>query len=132
MPFEQTGTLLGGAVGVFRLDSIADERGALTPLDFSDLPLTPCRMFIARASPGVTRGGHGHREGAQFLLLLSGQVDLELALRGDSHSLRLGGQDNAVLIHAPVWSRQTYLTDDAKLLVLSDTPYDPSSYIYER
>jgi hypothetical protein len=45
--------------------------------------------------------------------------------------LLLDADTPAVLIEAPVWSRQTYRGERPSLLVLCDTPYDPDGYILQ-
>lgn len=107
-----------------------DERGALMPIELDGLAVV--RVFVVEAPDGAVRGGHGHASGKQLLVRLSGRIDIETRLAGDIHSFTLDDSDHAVLIASPVWSTQTYRGDGARLLVLCDTPYDPSTYINER
>jgi len=131
MQAECTALLFDGAVRTYRIAAVAEERGRLTPVDLAAIGFAPVRAFVIEAPDGETRGGHGHRSGRQLLLRISGEVEIDLAL-GEAHQVvRLDATDNAVLIEAPVWSRQTYRGPDARLLVFSDTPYDPNSYIDE-
>lgn len=130
MRAQCTATFFDGAVRAYRLESFADARGRLMPIDFAALPLAPARAFLVEAPDGAVRGGHAHRNGRQFLLRISGEISVECVLGGERRVVRLdAGGDNAVLISAPVWAQQMYHGDDARLLVLADTPYDPDSYI---
>lgn len=131
MQAECTATFFGGAVRTYRFAAVADERGRLTPVDLAAIGLAPVRAFLIEAPDGETRGGHGHKNGRQLLLRISGEIVVELALENERHTVRLDATSNAVLIEAPVWSRQTYRGADARLLVFSDAPYDPDSYIVE-
>ncbi|MBX9747596.1 MAG: FdtA/QdtA family cupin domain-containing protein [Hyphomonadaceae bacterium] len=106
-----------------------DARGALTPFEFTALPFTPVRAFVVSGAPGASRGGHAHVRGQQLLVCLSGEVEVEAAFEGAAISLMLDAQANAVLIRSPVWSRQIYRGEGAQLLVFSDVPFDPESYI---
>lgn len=126
-----TAAYLGDAVKTYRIAVFTDERGALTPLEFSGLPFSPVRVFLVAAPAGAVRGEHAHKEGRQMLVRVSGEIDVVARLKSEVVSLRLNDQDNAVVITAPAWCRQTYLTEDARLLVLCETPYDPQAYIRE-
>lgn len=127
-----TNTLLGGLACAYRLP-IHDEGGAsLMPIDLAAIPLRVVRTFLVTAPDGAVRGGHGHRTGAQLLVRIGGQIELALAHDGDTAHVTLDEGLNAVLIHSPVWSEQTYRGADAALMVYCDTPYDPASYIHER
>ena len=106
--------------------------GRLTPFDLSALPLDVARVFVVQAIDGSVRGGHAHRTGRQLLVRLAGEIEVELRWRGVDHHLVLDATDNALLIAAPVWSRQRYRGAAASLLVFCDSPYDPQSYIYEK
>jgi dTDP-4-dehydrorhamnose 3,5-epimerase-like enzyme len=125
------GELLGGRVTVLDTSSYADTRGILTALEFGPLAFQPVRVFVVEAPDGAVRGGHGHRQGRQLLLRLSGAIDIELRHADEVEHLRLDGESRAVLITAPVWSRQTYRGENPSLLVLSDTAFDPAAYLGE-
>src|SRR3546814_3738939 len=91
-------------------------------------PVTPRRAFTVHGVPaGTSRGGHAHARGQQLLVCLSGEVIVELRFRGEIEQVRLARPNNALLVDAGVWARQTYL-DDAVLLVLASEPYDADSY----
>ncbi len=121
---------LDALVRRYRFAAKQDARGSLWPIEFADLPLTPVRVyFVHAADGGAERGGHGHTLGKQLLICLSGAVQVDTALSDERQSIELSEPGDAVLIEAPVWSRQIYKGSDAKLLVLADTPYDPNTYI---
>lgn len=125
-------TYFGGAVLALRFPSLVDERGALVPIDFTRIAFSPVRAFVVEAPPGAQRGGHAHKSGKQLLLRVGGAIRVDTAWLREERSFVLDAVDNGLLIASPVWSRQTYCTEGAKLLVFCDTPYDPSSYVNER
>jgi hypothetical protein len=127
---ECTGTLLDGKVKLYRFAAMTDERGSLFPVDFSQMAFSPVRAFLVEAPPGTARGGHAHATGQQLLLCVSGCIEIGLSLNNQEETLVLNSPESGVLIAAPVWSRQTYCTQDSRLMVFCDTPYDPSSYIH--
>ena len=118
-----------GKVQSFRFPGVGSASGLLTPIDLTQIPLTPVRAFMVHASDGASRGGHAHTTGRQLLIRVQGQIKLETRLQGETHTLVLDEHDNAVLISAPVWSRQSYFGNPACIMVFCDTPYDPTDYI---
>jgi dTDP-4-dehydrorhamnose 3,5-epimerase-like enzyme len=129
-PCEGT-TLFGGRVRAFSLPAIDDGGASLLPIELADVPMTAVRSFLVTAPSGTVRGGHGHRSGCQLLVRISGEIELELAVDDETATLVLDGEQNAAVIHSPVWARQTYRGESPQLMVLCDTPYDPDSYICE-
>lgn len=123
--------LLGGRVKLVGTTSHDDARGLLTAMEFGPLGFHPVRAFVVEAPDGAVRGGHGHRQGRQLLLRLAGEIDIELRHGGEVEHLTLDRDRQAVLIAAPVWSRQRYRGQSPSLLVLSDTPFDPAAYLAE-
>jgi hypothetical protein len=129
-PCERT-TLFGGRARGFSFPAVDDGDASLLPFDLAEVPMTALRSFLVTAPSGTVRGGHGHRSGCQLLVRISGEIELELAVDDETATLVLDREQNAAVIHSPVWSRQTYRGESPQLMVLSDTPYDPDSYIYE-
>lgn len=121
-----------GRVTLMHFEGIGDSRGVLVPIDFAALDFSPVRSFLVNGKAGVARGGHAHRRGAQLLLRISGEIQIDLSLHGEERSITLGPNANAMMLFAPVWSRQTYLGDSPALLVFSDQPFDPSGYLDDK
>lgn len=127
-----TASWFSGKVATLELCGTEDERGRLTPIDFAQLPFVPVRGFLISAPSGACRGGHGHRTGRQLLIRISGEIEVEVSWDGESRTVILDAVSNAILISAPVWSRQFYRGKAPSLLVLCDTLYDPESYVFDR
>ena len=126
------GTYCDGKVYPVAIDVFEDARGALAKVEFTGCDFHPVRAFIVTAPPGAVRGGHGHTKGRQLLIRVSGEIEVELFYRGRTQHLKLDATHRAVLIEAPVWSRQVYLGDNPTMIVFCDTPYDPEDYIWSR
>jgi hypothetical protein len=125
--------ILGSLVQLFSFPTSVDSRGSLLPLEFAELPFQPERAFVTRVSEaGTQRGGHAHKDCRQLLLSLAGEIDVELAHGGRTARVRLDALGRGMLIEPTVWSRLTFATADAQLLVLADRPYDPVGYIDDR
>lgn len=121
-----------GKVTVLHFEGIGDSRGVLVPIDFAALNFSPVRSFLVNGRDGVARGGHAHRRGAQLLLRISGEIQFDLFFNGEEQTITLGPEANAMMLCAPVWSRQTYHGDAPGLMVFSDQPFDPGEYLPDR
>ena len=107
-----------------------DARGTLLPVEFDTLPFLPRRLFtVSGMSAGTVRGGHAHRDGAQLLICLQGQVDLWLRRHDEEARVSLLPDGPGLLAGPKVWCQQTYVKEGTVLLVVSSKPYDPESYI---
>jgi dTDP-4-dehydrorhamnose 3,5-epimerase-like enzyme len=127
MSAERT-PLLDGMVRVLAVDRFDDERGSLTPLTFDDLGFEVARTFVVNAPRGAVRGGHAHRGVRQVLFRASGTIGVEVRHGGAQAHVTLDRSCPAILVEPGVWARQTYLDDDAALVVFADGPYDAGEY----
>lgn len=117
------------AVRLVPLSDVVEGRGSLLPIDLAHLPFRPRRVFVVRGvPPGTTRGGHAHRSGTQLLVRLSGEIRVDVRADGEARAFLLADSNTGLLVPAPVWSSQTYLTADASLLVLCSEPFSPTGY----
>lgn len=121
----------GGMVLRIDIRCFEDARGVLSPIHFDPFGFRPVRAFVVSGRAGTVRGGHGHRRGRQILMLVSGLIDVEVRASGAADLIRLDPEHRALLIEPPVWSRQTYLGDDATMVVFCDTAYDPDDYVLD-
>lgn len=109
---------------------ITDARGRLSTFAFGGIPFEPQRLFVVTdVSPGTSRGGHGHRTGIQLMACVSGRIRIELATSDHRTVAHCESDGPALLVHAGVLARQTYLTAGSALLVICSEPFDPDSYI---
>lgn len=123
---------LQSLVRAIRIDCHRDQRGVLYPLEFAGLPFLPRRAFVVQAPElQVVRGGHAHRKCQQVFVRLSGQIAIEVTYQGEASRIVLGRTDDALYVAPMVWSRQTYLTPGAQMLVLASDPYDATDYLEE-
>jgi dTDP-4-dehydrorhamnose 3,5-epimerase-like enzyme len=119
---------LESAVQIFEVHQRIDERGYLYPLEFADLPFRPQRLFFVRPSKaGVKRGGHAHATAHQLLVCVSGRIDNHVTYQGQMREFSLNRPGMALYLMPGVWAQQTYVTEDATLLVLSSEPYRPGA-----
>lgn len=122
--------LCDGHARTFCLARHADARGALYPIELAQFALQPARAFLVGEVPaGAVRGGHAHRSARQLLVRIAGSLRVDLRWRDQRHALLLDAAQDALLLDAGVWARQTYLDTDARLLVFCDEDYATASYL---
>lgn len=113
--------------------TVEDPRGSLTIADFAaDLPFHPARVFFVHGVPGQqTRGEHAHIRCSQFLIAVSGSLDV---LVDDGHrrtTLTLEGPGMGVNVPPLTWGAQFNHSPDCVLLVFASEPYDADDYIHD-
>jgi hypothetical protein len=114
-----------------KLNAFHDSRGDLTPLEFSDLPFTPQRLFIVKnVEKGIKRGEHAHHKTRQFLICLKGIIKV-VAHNGIAYNERILSEGSSTLIETYHWDYQEFLTGNDILLVICSTPFDLKDYILD-
>lgn len=114
-----------------QLPKIVDMRGSLTVGEFDrSIPFAASRYFMVFDVPSVeTRGEHAHRECHQFLICVSGQVNV---VADDGKSRRefiLDRPDMGLHLPPMTWGIQYKYSQDAVLLVFASHYYDGADYI---
>lgn len=131
VPHVSAGEIGVGDARILRIPSFRDLRGDLAALEFErELPFLPRRQFVVSGvTSGRVRGEHAHRECVQFLMCVSGSMDVLVDDGGRRASVRLERPDIGLLIPPRIWAAQYNFTADAVLIVLASHPYDADDYI---
>ena len=113
-----------------RFKEFRDERGWLLPFDFSKLPFTPKRIFFVSNVPqGMRRGDHAHYKTQQYIICLSGSVNVGLIDAHGNLEEKTITQGQSVFVDKLIWDYQDFLTGHDSIAVLCSTEYDPDDYI---
>jgi acetyltransferase-like isoleucine patch superfamily enzyme/dTDP-4-dehydrorhamnose 3,5-epimerase-like enzyme len=123
-----------GGVHVERFAEFSDLRGKLTAgeLPGDDIPFEPRRWFLIYDVPSrEVRGEHAHRVCHQFLICVSGQVNVAIDDGEQRSEVVLDDPTLGLYVPPRVWASQYRYDDDAVLLVLASHPYDSDDYIRE-
>jgi len=108
------------------------DSGSLLAMQLSGLPFIPRRAFVVSGVPvGTTRGVHAHRVCHQYLVLVRGQVQIELSDGHESKMMNLSLCGSGVLIPAMNWGSQTYLAPNSEVIVFASHDYDSEDYIHD-
>ena len=108
-----------------------DDRGNLSVLQEDDLvPFSISRVFTVTAPINSVRGKHAHKRCSQFMVCLSGSVEV-VCNDGEKEIVYLLDRPSKGLIMPPgIWAQEIYKKDQSILMVLCDLPYDEKDYIY--
>lgn len=109
----------------------ADTRGCLVPINFSELPFVPLRVFnVDSVPPGTTRGGHAHHKTEQIIVCTKGVIEVILH-NGQTEETTTLLKGDSILVPKMVWDSQLFVTPEASIMVLCSTEYDPEDYIHD-
>jgi dTDP-4-dehydrorhamnose 3,5-epimerase-like enzyme len=95
----------------------------------AQVPFTIARMFTLQAPLGAVRGEHAHRRCSQFMLCVSGAVDIACADGREERVFSLDRGNLALLVPPTIWNTVTVRKDNSVLAVLCDRPYEAHDYI---
>ena len=105
--------------------------GYLGVFEKESLPIKAKRIFYIKENAGVERGKHAHILCKQYLICISGKVELLCNDGKEENIYNLEPEGNSVLINNGIWTQQKYLIDNSILLVICDQPYEKVDYIYD-
>ncbi len=112
-----------------KLKAFKDQRGDLTPLEFSELPFFPRRLFIVKnCKRGIIRGEHAHYTTRQFLVCVKGIIKV-VTHDGEKEDEEILLEGQTTLIEPYLWDYQQFMTGDDILLVVCSTSFNLNDYI---
>lgn len=116
---------------ITKLVKFEDDRGMLLPMEFSNLPFQPKRVFVVNGVPvNTVRGNHSHYETKQLIVCINGSVDVILHDGKNESTYRLE-KGEQILVPELIWDSQRFLTENSEILVLCSTNYDINDYILD-
>ena len=113
------------------INSITDPRGSISIIDLKkNFPFEVKRCFWIFDVPHKSiRGEHAHYTCHQFLICLSGQMDLFLDNGQMQETIKLNSKHKSAYIPPLTWSAQSNFSNNSILLVFASEKYDPDEYI---
>lgn len=110
---------------------VVDERGRLTAIEVGQhVPFSIERVFyVHRVVPGMSRGGHAHRETDQLILSVNGTLDVLISDGRTSRTYRLDNPARGIYSPRMIWVQMDNFSPGAVCLVLASTNYDRSKSI---
>ena len=116
---------------IINLPRIFDPRGNLSFAENqTQLPFEIKRSYWIYDVPGGTeRGGHAYRENTEFVIALSGSLDVLLDDGTREERISLNRSYYGLLIPKLIWRTMVNFSTNSLALVLSSTEYNPNDYI---
>ena len=116
------------------LKTYSDSRGSLTLVEAgASVPFPIERVFwIYDVPQGAARGFHANKECYEYLVAVSGSVDVVLEDKDGRRQHTLCSRGKGLLVPPETWRELVNFSHDAVLLVFASHGYDTSSYINSR
>ena len=89
------------------------------------------RMFALAAPASAKRGRHAHRLCSQFMICVSGAVDVICEDGHKQTAFVLDRRNLALLVPPGVWNTVKFRQHRSVLVVLCDRIYEPDDYIHD-
>jgi dTDP-4-dehydrorhamnose 3,5-epimerase-like enzyme len=87
------------------------------------------RMFALTAPAGAERGRHAHRLCSQFMICVSGAVDVVCEDGSSKNTFALSRLNQALLLPRGLWNTVEFRQNESVLIVLCDRVYEADDYI---
>ena len=116
---------------VIELPKIADHRGNLTFIEGQEhIPFPVRRVFYVYDIPsGQSRGAHAHHTLHEFIVCLSGGLDVELDDGASKRTVRLDRPWKGLHLKPKVWASIGNFNPGTVYIVLASEHYDEADYI---
>ena len=119
-----------------KLRTFTDSRGNLTIVEEGvEVPFKIQRVYWIHGVPeGEERGKHSNRVSSEYVIAISGSVEITLEDVNGRRTYHLDSNDKGLLIPPDTWDELRNFSPDAVLLVMASHSYDESTYInsYEK
>jgi dTDP-4-dehydrorhamnose 3,5-epimerase-like enzyme len=95
----------------------------------AQVPFRIERMFALAAPAGAERGRHAHRLCSQFMICVSGAVDVVCEDGSSKNTFALERRNRALLVPPGLWNTVKFRQNESVLIVLCDRVYEVDDYI---
>jgi hypothetical protein len=103
--------------------------GEVIVAEAAQVPFRIERMFALAASAGDKRGRHAHRLCSQFMICVSGAVDVICEDGRNRDTFALDRRNQALFVPPGLWNTVEFQQSDSVLIVLCDRVYEADDYI---
>ena len=112
------------------LPKIEDYRGNLSVIEKDIIPFNIKRVYYLYDVPtGAERGGHAHKEQAEFLIALSGSFEVVLKNTKEVKTITLNKPFEGLLIKPGIWRELNNFSSSAGCLVVASDVFIEQDYI---
>lgn len=105
--------------------------GSLVPISLKkDIPFKTKRIFLIYGNKNFVRGNHAHKKCSQFLVPISGKIELTFTTRLLSKKVLLNSsKKKGILLKPLTWCKLSFITKNAVVMVFCDREYEFKDYI---
>ena len=116
---------------IIEIPKVFDERGNLSFAQSNDqIPFQIKRVFWTYDVPGgETRGGHAYKMNQEFIIALSGSLDVVIHDGMEERKYTLNRSYFGLFVPALTWRHLENFSTNAVALTLSSTLFDSSDYV---
>ena len=116
---------------IFALKAIVDDDGTLHVDDFVERGLPPFRRiaFIRDVPAGGSRGGHAHKLQSEYVICVSGGLDVRVEARGRVETIALREPGHGLLLPGATWRDLVNFAPGTIVAVLATDAFDERDYI---
>lgn len=116
---------------IINLPKFLDPRGNLSVIEeLKDVPFKIERAYWIYDVPGgESRGGHAYKTNCEFIVALSGSLDVEIDNGHEKTVFSLNRSYYGLYVPCGLWRRITNFSTNSLALVLASTPYTEEEYI---
>lgn len=111
------------------LKTHTDKKGNLTVIE-KVIPFTINRIFYIYGVDDSTRGGHRHKTTTQAAICIQGSCRITNDNGSSAEEYILDRPSRCLILHPEDWHTMDQFSEDAILMVLASTEYDPEDYIF--
>lgn len=112
------------------LETHTDHRGNLTVIE-KVIPFDIKRIFYIYGVDDSVRGGHRHHTTQQAAICLKGECKIHCDNNITQQEFHLDMPSKCLILEPEDWHQMYDFSDDAILMVLASTEFNPEDYIYE-
>src|SRR6056300_1356896 len=115
----------------YLLKTFSRKSGKLIPFSFTkDIPFRPKRIFLIYGKKNFTRGDHAHYKCSQYLVPLSGKMQIEYENKIKKFKKIISSnKKNCILLKPKTWCKIKFQTNKCILMVFCDRDYEFRDYI---
>lgn len=116
---------------LINLSTFTDKRGNLTVIE-KIIPFKIERIFYIYGVDNSARGGHRHKSTLQAAVCIQGSCRIVSNNGIKEDFFLLDDPSKCLLINPEDWHIMDRFTENAILMVLASSTYDPNDYIFEK
>ena len=115
----------------FTFKKFKKKSGSLVPISLKkDIPFKTKRIFLIYGNKNFVRGNHAHKKCSQFLVPVSGKIELTFITKSLSKKVILNSSNKKGILLKPLtWCKLSFITKNAVLMVFCDREYEFKDYI---